>query len=141
MSKFKVGDDVKVIIEHWADDLRFGYVQGYTSYGSAVWFVAGDGVESHAGPFRFDEDELELVDTSDESSEPDMVDRPNHYTAGMPEGVEVIDIINAQGAGYLHGNVLKYVLRWKFKNGLEDLKKARVYLNWLIEKVEAGEDV
>lgn len=77
----------------------------------------------------------------EESPEPDMVDRPNHYTAGMPEGVEVIDIINAQGAGYLHGNVLKYMLRWKFKNGLEDLRKARVYLNWLIEKVEAGEDV
>jgi hypothetical protein len=36
-------------------------------------------------------------------------------------------------------NVLKYILRYKKKNGIEDLKKARVCLDWLIEEVEKNE--
>lgn len=62
---------------------------------------------------------------------------PSHYAEGTPEGIQVIDIIKAQSADYLHGNVIKYVLRWKFKNGVEDLKKARVYIDWLIEQEES----
>jgi hypothetical protein len=31
---------------------------------------------------------------------------------------------------------MKYIWRWKLKNGLEDLKKAEVYLHWLIEEVQ-----
>lgn len=62
-----------------------------------------------------------------------------------PTGLEVIDAIKAftedcEGIeGYYTGNVIKYVCRWKRKNGLEDLKKARQYLDWLIEKVEKKE--
>ena len=37
-------------------------------------------------------------------------------------------------AGFLQGNVLKYMLRYKDKNGVEDLKKAKTYLTWLIEE-------
>ncbi len=59
---------------------------------------------------------------------------PRHYSEGMPEGVEVIDVIRAQNASYTHGNVIKYILRWKYKNGVGDLKKAAVYLQWLIEE-------
>ena len=35
---------------------------------------------------------------------------------------------------FCEGNVVKYVTRWKFKNGVEDLKKARQYLDFLIEE-------
>lgn len=69
----------------------------------------------------------------------DPVNHPNHYQS--KSGLEVIDAIRAftedcQGIeGYYTGNVIKYVCRWKKKNGLEDLKKARQYLDWLIEKV------
>lgn len=135
MSKFKAGDEVKITIDSWDDTKRYGYLEDISSAGTH-WVVVGDGHSSYDGPYSFDEFELEKVSSAEESPEPDMVERPNHYTAGMPEGVEVIDIINAQEAGYLHGNVIKYMLRWKFKNGLEDLKKARVYLNWLIEQEE-----
>lgn len=38
--------------------------------------------------------------------------------------------------GFYTGNVIKYICRWKKKNDLEDLKKARVYLNWLIDHEE-----
>lgn len=68
----------------------------------------------------------------------DNVNHPNHYKS--KSGLEVIEVIRAftedlEGLeGYYTGNVLKYMCRWKKKNGLEDLKKARVYLDWLIEK-------
>lgn len=67
----------------------------------------------------------------------DPVSHPNHYQS--KSGLEVIDVIKAftedmNGMeSYYTGNILKYMCRWKKKNGLEDLKKARQYLDWLIE--------
>lgn len=75
----------------------------------------------------------------------DPVNHPNHYQS--ESGLEVIDAIRAftedcQGIeGYYTGNAIKYICRWKKKNGLEDLKKARVYLNWLIEHEEKKNDI
>jgi hypothetical protein len=65
----------------------------------------------------------------------DAVNAPNHYTIG---GIETIDYIRAkltteQLRGYYLGNLLKYLSRAKHKDGLQDYKKAQVYLNWLIE--------
>ena len=70
----------------------------------------------------------------------DMVNHPNHYKA--KNGMEVIDVIeaftaNLEGYEATHtGNVIKYICRWKEKNGLEDLKKAQWYLNRLIKNIE-----
>jgi len=70
----------------------------------------------------------------------DNVNSPKHYQL---EGlnIEVIDVIksvlgNDKFEGYCRGNVIKYIMRADEKNGLEDLKKARVYLNWEIESKE-----
>jgi hypothetical protein len=64
----------------------------------------------------------------------DMVNSPAHYNKA---GIETIDIIQSvTGDGfetYLQGNILKYICRYKYKNGVEDLEKARWYLNRLIE--------
>lgn len=70
-------------------------------------------------------------------SEPiaDPVNRPRHYTS---RDIEVIDIIEAWEMNFHLGNVVKYVLRHKEKNGLEDLKKARWYLDREITKQEKG---
>lgn len=70
----------------------------------------------------------------------DKVNHPNHYTFGS---IEVIDYIRDKMTpdefqGYCMGNILKYVSRHKHKNGVEDLKKARVYLDWLIESEEGA---
>ena len=68
----------------------------------------------------------------------DMVNHPPHYKKG---GVEVIDVIEAgigdQGfVGYLLGNIMKYLLRFPHKGKpVEDLKKARWYLDKLISVV------
>ena len=54
---------------------------------------------------------------------------PNHYKQG---NIEVIDYILDQKFNYMEGNVIKYVSRYKKKNGLEDLKKAQWYLQKLM---------
>ena len=54
---------------------------------------------------------------------------PPHYQQGS---IEVIDFILDQNFNYLEGNIIKYVSRYKYKNGLEDLKKAHWYLERLI---------
>lgn len=68
----------------------------------------------------------------------DRVNHPSHYCTG---GVECIEGIRAAlGDGfvdYCQGNSIKYLWRWRHKGGLEDLKKAQVYLGWMIEAVES----
>jgi hypothetical protein len=63
----------------------------------------------------------------------DMVNHPPHYNK---YGVECIDALRAAtGEGfeyYLQGNVMKYLWRYRYKNGVEDLKKANWYLELLI---------
>ena len=63
----------------------------------------------------------------------DNVNHPKHYTQGK---IEVIDFILDQKMGYLESNILKYICRHRYKNGLEDLKKAQWYINKLIEVTE-----
>lgn len=74
---------------------------------------------------------------------PDMVSHPPHYQSET--GLEVIDVIEAftfdlKGIEATDtGNIIKYICRWKHKNGLQDLKKAKWYLEHLIahyEKIE-----
>ena len=72
----------------------------------------------------------------------DNVNHPDHYTSG---GIECIDAIRAslgdrEFADYCKGNIIKYLWRYRHKNGLEDLRKARVYLNWMIEAEERTEE-
>ena len=71
----------------------------------------------------------------------DAVMHPSHYTQG---GIECIKAIEAsmtpeEFQGYCKGNVIKYCWRFREKNGLEDLKKAQVYLGWMIESKEKQE--
>lgn len=48
--------------------------------------------------------------------------------------IQPIDFITANELGYIEGNIIKYVCRYKSKNGVEDLKKAQHYLQMLIEQ-------
>ena len=68
--------------------------------------------------------------------ENDNVNSPKHYKL---EGldVEAIDIIKATVKdfnSFCHGNIIKYALRANKKNGIEDLKKAKKYIEMLIEE-------
>ena len=52
--------------------------------------------------------------------------------------IQPVEYIHKNGIGYFEGCVIKYVSRWRGKNGLQDLKKARHFLDLLIE-MESGE--
>lgn len=72
----------------------------------------------------------------------DMVNHPSHYTQG---GIECIDAIKAATVGKTGieavcvANVVKYLWRYEEKNGLEDVKKARWYLERLINELSEGD--
>lgn len=72
----------------------------------------------------------------------DAVNHPSHYCQG---GIECIDAIQSAvngldgPAAWLTGSIIKYVWRWSRKNGAEDLRKARFYLDRLIRVVEDRE--
>tara|TARA_R110002153_G_scaffold32253_1_gene97709 strand:+ start:531 stop:776 length:246 start_codon:yes stop_codon:yes gene_type:complete len=71
---------------------------------------------------------------------PSMVNSPPHYN----QSIECIDAMKAMADGtalpphqaYCWQNIFKYLWRWPYKNGLEDLKKCRWYLDRLIEELE-----
>ena len=54
----------------------------------------------------------------------------NHYSK---LAIQPVEYINKNNLSYLQGNVIKYVTRYKDKNGVEDLQKAKHYINLLIE--------
>lgn len=69
----------------------------------------------------------------------DVIEHPSHYTAGSVECIDAIDSAVTGLAGYqavYTAQVIKYVYRWKRKNGIEDLEKAGWYLNRLINKLK-----
>ena len=73
----------------------------------------------------------------------DAVNNPEHYTEG---DIECIDAIEASMSpiefqGYCKGNALKYLWRYRHKNGIEDLRKAEVYLKWLTESLGEEERI
>ena len=70
----------------------------------------------------------------------DMVNHPPHYKQGKFETIDVImDVTQHLGGreGYLVGNIIKYLSRYHFKNGVEDVEKAQWYLNKLLEVVKS----
>ena len=126
----KVGDKVKVvgnqggncwkvghvgwILELSEDDCRVSNKKG----GPAVanWYVYED---------------LELVE---EETKKDNVNHPSHYGNGSIECIDYLEdfLTKEEFIGYLRGNIGKYLHRWRYKNGLEDLRKAEWYLNKLM---------
>lgn len=60
----------------------------------------------------------------------DKINHPPYYIKGK---IEVIDFIEDQNFGYHIGNSVKYLCRYKYKNGLEDLRKAKWYLDRFIK--------
>lgn len=65
----------------------------------------------------------------------DKIKQPSHYKNGNKEvRVAIEDNFSLEETvGYYKGNIMKYVCRYEFKNGLEDIKKAQTYLEFLIE--------
>jgi hypothetical protein len=76
----------------------------------------------------------------EEKQKIDMVNSPAHYNKAGIETIDIIESVTGDGfESYLQGNILKYICRYKYKNGTEDLEKAKWYLNRLIETVTGEE--
>ena len=74
---------------------------------------------------------------SDHKQTMDMVNHPPHYNKAGIETIEAIKAMTDDGFQYyLQGNIMKYLWRYRYKNGAEDLKKAQWYLSELIDVVE-----
>lgn len=61
----------------------------------------------------------------------------NHYSK---QKIQPIEYILENRLGYCEGNVVKYITRWRDKNGVDDLRKAKHYIDFLIEQeLEPGD--
>lgn len=58
---------------------------------------------------------------------------PEHYSE---RAIQPIEYIEANGLGFCEGNIIKYITRYKSKDGINDLRKAEWYLKCLIDKLE-----
>lgn len=72
----------------------------------------------------------------------DSVTEPSHYKNLAIDTLEIMSVNFSDEAymGFLEGNVLKYVMRYKMKNGVQDLRKAQYYLDLLINRQEMREE-
>lgn len=61
----------------------------------------------------------------------------SHYKS---MNIQPVEYIHANGLGYCEGAIIKYVSRWRNKNGIEDLKKARHFIDLLIELETHGQN-
>ena len=61
-----------------------------------------------------------------------MSQTPKHYDFQ----IQPVEYILRNGLGFCEGNVVKYISRWKMKNGKEDLLKARHYIDILLEYID-----
>ena len=155
MSKFKVGDRVRVVDKDKLKKLCREYVdsEGNMLNPNNV-YVVGEMLEVAGREFTISEEYsveldryrlqeigyywsgsmLELVENESKSSEPDMVNNPAHYQHG---GIETLDIIKSmlseeEFKGYLKGNILKYRERAEHKgNATQDYAKAKFYYDVL----------
>lgn len=147
--KFKIGDVARLayqkdgkVIYKITEPLKIMF----STLRNETWYYAIKGLESGMCYEFVSEDLLvpELEKSVDDkiTLTNEKVNHPNHYNQG---GIECLDVIKAYYGddgyeGFCAGNVLKYVMRYKHKeNALEDLKKARFYLDEVIKLNENNE--
>lgn len=137
MSTYKIGDRVRI-----TDTSPDGYYQkgvigevvgrGPRACNSLVSWVPGVTTWEEGACVYVEHEDMELV------TEDDSVNHPAHYNSGK---IEVIDFIEDQQFTYFLGNVVKYVSRAGKKDPaktVEDLRKARFYLDREITRLSAG---
>ena len=91
---------------------------------------------------RLDVDHLKNEEVKMDENVPDMVNHPKHYTQGS---IECIDALKAATVGkrgieaVCVANVIKYLWRYEEKNGIEDVRKAKFYIERLLKELEESQ--
>ena len=136
MSKYVKGDVVEITQKLYGHGFQIGelvevvkvnvFDEDYyvTNSDGISYFVTDEEIHDY-GAYDYDPDKPE--------PEPDMVNSPAHYGKGTIECIEYIEdfLTTEEYIGYLRGNIAKYLHRFRYKNGIEDLRKAEWYLNRL----------
>lgn len=124
LEKFSGGD--MCYFDEWSDDkLAIAYDHVYKN--------------SEA---RLDGSHLKNEEVKMDENVPDMVNHPQHYTQG---GIECIDALKAATVGkrgieaVCVANVIKYLWRYEEKNGVEDVRKAKWYIERLLKELEESQ--
>ncbi|HIB0233634.1 TPA: DUF3310 domain-containing protein [Escherichia coli] len=116
----------------------------YKAWGDKIWWSSESSLDDCDTLDEGDVNStynIEIIAQREPVVTSDMVNHPSHYTQG---GIECIDAIKAATVGKTGieavcvANVVKYLWRYEEKNGLEDVKKARWYLERLISELSEG---
>lgn len=137
MGGYEIGDILEVIGEDEGDGIVTckGGAFGILLYHSEYVIHRKAGEEAPTATFVTEGTDVLVTEPSQ-----DVVNSPNHYTQGRVEVIDVIEDAVAGGDAFeavCQANVLKYMLRYRHKNGVEDIKKAVWYANKLIEHLDA----
>jgi|LakMenE01Jun11ns_1017448.scaffolds.fasta_scaffold9244177_2 hypothetical protein len=108
---------------------REGIIYDAILIGNSVKFKAEDGYDAVLD-LKYFEDIFNNISTTLEVN--DNIN-PTHYSK---LAIQPIEFITKNKLGYNEGNVIKYICRYKEKNGVEDLKKAKQYIDFLIDEYE-----
>lgn len=115
-------------------------MSGYSMHDTPVAMPAHFGYELMGKPATQSEFNLEYyfqrLQETPMADDKDMVNSPSHYTQGAIECIDAIEQVVKDLDGMeamCTGNAIKYLWRWKHKNGVEDLKKAVWYLQRMID--------
>lgn len=128
---FKVGDKVK----HKEQGMGVGEIKRVLHDGSYQVDFGKHGV------FKLHDDMLEEAGAAVDKTN-DAVQHPSHYTQGKVECIEALESATAGLTGIeavCTANAIKYLWRYKHKNGVQDVKKAQWYINHLIKHLEGEE--
>ena len=121
MGTLTIGDTYEITSVEYNSNLHERYVR-----------LKNDGLEYVSSRFE------KVLDSNESEQDTGLIDKQEHYTAN---GIQPIDLMKQNFTseafqGFLEGNIIKYVLRHRRKNKVEDLRKAMTYLTWLIEEEE-----
>jgi len=135
LATVEIGDEVEVI-SHKNKEISYTNL----SQGAGVPWV----VEEDRWYAYFDPVPGGIFSSYSQERYPNNVDKPSHYNNSNIEAIEYIkDSLGLEGFSYhCEGTVKKYLHRFRYKGKpIEDLKKARQYLDWLIETEEEKDNV
>ena len=136
--KTRCGEDVMIRKIHPESSDCLWPVEGYIGDDeeSVSWNLEGE----YESRYVQQMDLIEVIETATppKSRKRDMVNNPIHYGTGDIECIDYIQdfLTEEEYIGYLRGNIAKYLHRWRYKNGLEDLKKSEWYGAKLIKLME-----
>lgn len=148
--KFKVGDKVKILSYTYEEEPcefigKFGRINNIDIINIDIGYqVTFDESDSDGwNTFWFKEKDLELLTDTPETPHDDPVNHPSHYNQSSIECIDAIEAaINGLDGfeGHCTGTSMKYIWRWKWKNGTQDIKKSIWYLQKLLKYEEAKEN-